>query len=89
MCLHIEIFFTLIHSHSQKSQNKAKWPNIFFMAKHFFQGQTSNKKDKIELFGRKKAKLPTLISVNFRELQLVQLPRISTSDSYSNYVTPK
>jgi hypothetical protein len=39
----------------KKGQNRGQ------KAKHFFQGQTRNKKAKIELFGRKKAKLPTLM----------------------------
>ena len=38
-----------------------KKPKYSQKPKHFFQGQTRNKKAKIELFGRKKAKLPTLI----------------------------
>ena len=38
----------------------------------FFQGQTSNKKAKIKLFGWKKAKLPALISVSFRELHVTK-----------------
>ena len=37
-----------------------KEPKYSQKAKYFFQGQTRNKKAKIELFGRKKAKLPTL-----------------------------
>ena len=38
-----------------------KEPKYSQKAKYFFQGQTRNKKAKIELFGRKKAKLPTLL----------------------------
>ena len=69
-----------------QSQKKAK---IKQNKQTFFQGHTSNKKAKIELFGHKKAKLPTLISVSFRELQLVPLPRISTFDRHSNFATLK
>ena len=75
-------FFTSIPVSHKKAKIKQN-------GQTFFQGQTSNKKAKIKLFGHKKAKLSTLISVGFRELQLVPLPRISTFDRHSNLVTLK
>jgi hypothetical protein len=49
---------------------KPKWSQ---KAKHFFQGQTRNKKAKIELFGRKKAKLPTLHKIQLYSVAFFKL----------------